>query len=290
MDKELQEGQRALEEKRRTTILTDDSSLQLASSRKVHEPDYDSKPENRVCPDCGFVEEPSWDPWNGQWVLYTGLCRECIKQETTRQFIRDRRANILRRYEMDSGVRAHMTLANYYPDPEFPSQARAKAAIEGLIEKWKAGMWSEGLMLMSKQVGIGKTHLAVAAACNFVMLYPHPGDSILTIWDMPSYVKAIKSSYDNGGTGAIQDSAIRPALLVMDDIGAEYARATDWYKNLLYDICNPRWVNQRATIVTTNLEIADLRKWVGDRVFSRLLSMTGKPVEMLGDDFRLKQL
>jgi len=237
-----------------------------------------------------------WLIWKGTWLLPVNSdgCERCEAIELGKRVLDQMRASLLERYGLDQGEYGHMAFQSYQPDPRQPSQHRAKAAALGVVERWKQGDWSAGFMLYSSlnAVGVGKSHLAIAAARAGLMLYQPrtPGESILAVWDMPSYVKAIKSSYDNGGTEQIQRSASEPAILVMDDVGAEYVKTQDWYQGLLYDILNARWLNRKATIITTNLPLDKLGQRIGTRALSRLLSLTGKPIEMAGEDYRMRGL
>ena len=200
------------------------------------------------------------------------------------------RAATLRRYKLDVGRYAHMTLDSYRPDARYPSQTAAKEAVEAMVATWTNGDWSAGILLASPDVGIGKTHLAIAAAREGVMLYrPDIGEQILAVWDMPSFVDAVRHTYDDGGTANLIASVQEPVILVLDDIGTEHVAkdSRSWYQGLMFQIVNARWLAKRATIVTTNLNADDLWTWVGPRVFSRTIELTGAPLLMQGEDYRL---
>ena len=201
------------------------------------------------------------------------------------------RAATLHRYKLDVGRYAHMTLDSYQPDARYPSQAAAKEAVEAMVATWTIGDWSAGILLASPDVGIGKTHLAIAAAREGVMLYhPDIGEQILAVWDMPSFVDAVRHTYDDGGTADLIASVQKPVILVLDDIGTEHVSkdSRSWYQGLMFQIVNARWLARRATIVTTNLNADDLWAWVGPRVFSRMIELTGVPLLMQGEDYRLR--
>jgi DNA replication protein DnaC len=200
------------------------------------------------------------------------------------------KAATLHRYRLDSGRYAHMTMDSYQPDASYPSQAAARDAVGVIVAIWTNGDWSAGILLTSPDVGIGKTHLAIAAAREGVMIYqPEIGEKILAVWDMPSFVDAVRHTYDDGGTADLMVSVQQPVILVLDDIGTEHVNkeSRSWYQGLMFQIVNARWLAGRATIVTTNLEADDLWAWVGPRVFSRLIELTGAPVLMQGEDYRL---
>ena len=200
------------------------------------------------------------------------------------------KAATLHRCKLDVGRYASMTMDSYQPDAGYPSQAAAKQATENMVTTWASGDWSAGILLVSPDVGIGKTHLAIAAAREGVMRYrPGIGEQILAVRDMPSFVDAVRHTYDDGGTADLIASVQKPVILVLDDIGTEHVsrESRSWYQGLMFQIVNARWLARRATIVTTNLDTDNLWAWLGPRVFSRLIELTGAPVLMQGKDCRL---
>lgn len=233
-----------------------------------------------------------WDGLRHAWRATHGEpCEECLRQEYARVALAETKAATLHRYRLNSGRYGHMALDSFRPDPRYPSQTAAKEAVQNMIAAWAGGDWSSGILLSGSAVGIGKTHLAIAAAREGVMLArPEVGQRLLSVWDMPSFIGAVKGSYDDGGTSDLLTSVQEPLILVLDDIGTEHIgkESQTWYQGLLYQIVNARWLAQRATLITTNLTLDDLWAWVGPRVLSRLSELTGPPVPMDGEDYRLK--
>jgi DNA replication protein DnaC len=233
--------------------------------------------------------------WDGQarsWrATYDDPCPACASLASAEMAMDEALVVALHRYQLDTGRYAQMTLDRYWPDPAYPSQARAKRAVEALVETWAGGDWSAGILLCSPHIGIGKTHLAIAAAREGVIIRRHRLDErLLAIWDMPSFVDAVRQTYDDGGTAKLIAGAQDPAILVLDDIGSEHVtpKARAWYQALMFRLINARWTASRATIATTNLDDEALWQWVGRRVYSRLLDLTGPPLQMHGQDHRLR--
>ena len=226
-----------------------------------------------------------------EWrATHSELCEECSGLRLAATVMEETKSATLHRYRLDAGRYAYMTLDSYQPDARYPSQAAAKAAVESMVTVWADGDWSAGILLASPDVGIGKTHLAIAAAREGVMFYrPGIGEQILAVWDMPSFVDAVRHTYDDGGTAGLMLSVQKPVILVLDDIGTEHVsrESRSWYQGLMFQLINARWLARRATIVTTNLVADDLWAWIGPRVFSRLIELTGAPVVMQGVDYRL---
>ena len=259
---------------------------------KYFEPDPETKPDDWVCPDCGLTRVPFWDTARGGWTLYQGPCETCQARDFTEETMRLIWQRTLQNNGLAGGEYGRMTFQSYVPDPKYPSQELAKQAVIAMVERWREGDWKASILLAStiRDVGIGKTHLAIAAARAGLYLWKEPGYKILTVWDMPSYVAAIKESYDNGGTAEIQASAAEPRILVMDDVGAEHVVSMGWYQSLMYDIFNARWLDELATVVTTNLSSGELLDRLGSRAASRMFALTGKPIIMKGADYRLKDM
>jgi DNA replication protein DnaC len=255
-------------------------------------PDETTKPQAWICPKCGARNEPRWIGWQApnsvpHWHLYQ-RCDPCLAREEQerwqRQELEARKQTYLEKYGFldPASLYAGMTFANYHARTK--KQREAKAAIEALTSSWLRDGFVHGAILFSPVtlVGVGKTHLAVAAA-RFACEHMQS----IAIWGMPSYVDAIKASYDNGGADKVQQSAQEPAVLVLDDIGVENVKSVEWYQNLVYNIVDARWLKQRATLVTTNMPLQILSRHIGARAISRLMAITGPMIELDGTDYRL---
>jgi DNA replication protein DnaC len=249
----------------------------------------EGKPEPWRCQVCGHVREPEWVTWKGEWYLHDGDCERCSAAVLGEAALALARQRTIAKYGLDTGEYAHMTFDTY--SPRHPTQIEAQAAARRLVDTWRSGNWRTGMLLVSPDVGVGKTHLAIAAAREGLFLYtPQKFERILTIWDVPTLLGDIKNSYNNGGPAHIMEAAKTSGILVMDDLGAEDYRRESWYQNILYDIFNSRWLHHKTTIVTTNLAPDELQARVSSRVWSRMLSLTKHPVLLSGRDFRLAAL
>ena len=93
-------------------------------------------------------------------------------------------------------------------------------------------------------------------------------------------------SQDNeryGQASQIMKELTNTPFLVIDDFGVE--RGTEWEKEMLYDLVDARYGEERFTIVTTNQSLQEMEEFAGGRILSRLVEMCFV-VDMDGQDYR----
>ena len=127
---------------------------------------------------------------------------------------------------------------------------------------------SSGLMLRGAP-GSGKTHIAISIlreviARGFTGKY----------WNFNDLLTRLRDTYREQSPLS-EEELLHPAdsmdLLILDDVGAE--NASEWVRDRLYLIINRRYESAKATIITTNLDEADMESRVGARIASRLCEM-----------------
>ena len=159
--------------------------------------------------------------------------------------------------------------------------ARIREMCDSIDERLDAG---EGAWLMG-DVGTGKTSLAMLLSKAAL----EAGRSV-AIYSMPRLLARIRRTYDTdaGEEGYLSffDRLSSVDLLHLDDLGAE--KRTDWVLEQLYAIVDRRYEEQRAMVVTTNLEVEALEQQIGERTVSRLVEICGDPLPLYGDDQRYR--
>lgn len=225
-----------------------------------------SNPENPIagnslgdpnCPIChgiGFVSfdvEPS-DPRFGRMEICP--CRHKDVLESNRK-----RLYLLSNLDALSGL----TFATFEPRGRVGLGKQQGDSLEQAYNHAQnfAGSLNGWLLLMGKY-GSGKTHLAAAIANQAVAL--GVPTLFLTVPDLLDWLRFAYSDQNDNAFEERFDEIRNVALLVMDDFGTQ--NATTWAQEKLFQIINYRYINQLATVITSNNQLADF----DGRIKSRL--------------------
>jgi DNA replication protein DnaC len=158
----------------------------------------------------------------------------------------------------------------------FPTQVRElRAYVREIDANLDAG---RGLWLAGGP-GTGKTALAMIVSKAAI-----DAGRTVAIYSCPRLLSVIRESIDSGGVLDFLDRLAGADLLHVDDLGAEHR--TEWVLEQLYSIVNARYEEQRATLVTSNLDHDELSAQLGERIVSRLEGMCGDPLPFYGEDAR----
>ena len=80
---------------------------------------------------------------------------------------------------------------------------------------------------------------------------------------------------------------INSEILFIDDLGTEN-RINNVTNEYLYLVINERMQNHKKTIITTNLDFAQIQEVYGERIFSRLMhKKESLKINLSGDDLRV---
>lgn len=125
-----------------------------------------------------------------------------------------------------------------------------------------------GLLLMGS-VGNGKSHLAAA------IIREVKNKGYFAIFaNVPDTLSRIRATFDQGSeeTESQMLDALRNAdLVILDDLAVE--KQTDWKMEIIYQIIDSRYRAELPIVITTNANMAQLRKCIGDRTFDRISEM-----------------
>jgi len=168
----------------------------------------------------------------------------------------------------------------------FSASPKALEVVKGYAETKKEKR-DEGInFIIQGNAGVGKTHLAAALTWELLVKSPRMNVDFWPIVDLVSLAKAVFED-DGQARFRLEDMGLMD-FVVLDDLGQE--RRTDWTRELIFTLISRRYNNRRPTIVTTNLESAEIADRYGDSVASRLFG-GGAVVLKFGAgaaDFRMK--
>ena len=136
--------------------------------------------------------------------------------------------------------------------------------------------------LLIGSVGVGKTHLAVAAALEREKI----GDTVFfaTVSDLLDQLRSAYAPDNPTFPEDLLDQVKTTDLLVLDDFGAE--RSTPFAEDKLFQIINYRYEERLPTIITTSLGFGDIEA-SRPRIASRLLDRdVVMPLPMKAPDYR----
>ena len=133
--------------------------------------------------------------------------------------------------------------------------------------------------------GTGKTLLA-CIMLNELILHRERSGRFLSL--SRKYFQQLRDTFSEssehyGQTWQIIDELCNLPYLVIDDLGIQ--RGTEWEMEVLYQLVDARYSEERFTVVTTNQPLEEVRQMSDGRVFSRLSEMC-RFVSLHGVDYR----
>jgi len=136
-------------------------------------------------------------------------------------------------------------------------------------------------LLFLGATGLGKTHLSLAIASSAISY----GYSVI-YGSAQDFFHSIERQHFHDKSGANRDTLenlLATDLLILDDLGTEFL--TSFVVSTVYNIINTRMLHGKATIINSNLSLAEIETRYTARISSRLIGgYTMK--RFLGNDVR----
>ncbi len=157
------------------------------------------------------------------------------------------------------------------------------APVYHLMQKWCASDFKKNLIYLAGPTGVGKTYL-IRCMAN-ALIERGLMVKIATAYQINQDFKDFNKSFDDELLKKYTDIEV----LFIDDLGAE-----PQYRNVtvefFYLLINERKTKKLPTIITSNLDMGDLRDRYNERIYSRIADReTSITIYLDGDDKRIKQ-
>ena len=241
------------------------------------DPEEAAKPDDFICPVCGKRLSPEWDKLDEKWffqeIADAGICRQCHQLQNIRKNIETHLKN--------AGVPAKFLACAF---DNYKITKENHKCVQACKQYPKHHPKDFPSLYLYGNCGTGKTHLVVAIARELMLL----GKQVL-FTGVPSLCYDIKKTFQNDSLKTELD-AVRAYTscdyLVLDDLGTE--KPTEWVRKTLGYIIYDRDNRLKPTIITSNLSLDEIAKYVDPRMASRINGM-GPVIRFQGSDWRLSQ-
>lgn len=143
----------------------------------------------------------------------------------------------------------------------------------------KLGTAPKGLMMFGS-VGTGKTHASNCVA-NYLMAH----NKTVLVMNLGLYINKLQREWAEAEKDVL-DYVRNCDLLVIDDFGVE--KASEFVRDKTFALIDTRYRTGKRVIITTNLNIEDIKEKFGARISDRITEMCFQ-LPVLGESKRAKK-
>jgi DNA replication protein DnaC len=225
-----------------------------------------------VCPDCdgaGYytLAVPVSHPDFGRLIPCACLIR--AREQRAQQHQARHTQAVLVQLDHVLGRLAHARFDTFDPNrplielvwsgETFAVDVQRQALAQALEDAQLYAEQPRGWLFVCGPCGAGKSHLAAAIANTVAMR----GRGVAYA-SVPDLLRFVRRGFGDGAADERLDALIQIAVLILDDLGAEYLTA--WAAEQLFVLLNARYLAERATVLTSN----DRQEALGARLQSRI--------------------
>jgi DNA replication protein DnaC len=243
--------------------------------------------EKKVCEIHG---EYSSTLWFGRWWSPCPVCSEerSLKkeeEEKAQKEIEDRERKIVA-WQKKLGISGipdrfkEKTLSTFKAENE--AQKKAFTICQKYADEFDFVMKTGKSGLFIGKPGTGKTHLSVGIALSAL----EKGHTVLFTTVLRA-IRRIKDTWSKGSEESESeaiDAFVYPDLLILDEVGVQFG--SEFEKNMLFDILNERYEKRKPSILLSNLEVSEVKEYLGERIFDRLREDGGMRIAFTWDSHR----
>ncbi|MCR5194835.1 MAG: ATP-binding protein [Pseudobutyrivibrio sp.] len=230
------------------------------------EPPYD-------CPDCkdtGFID---------------GKRCHCFKQAAINIVYKQSNISTILSKENFDRFNLNVYDDNYFEgNSDVSARATAQIALEraqNFVQNFKT---NGGNLLLLGQTGCGKTFLsnciAKALLDEGVSVVYFTAFELFRVFEEQTFKK-------NSSAEDLNEHIFDCDLLIIDDLGTEFQNSFTTAR--LFQCLNERLLQNKSTIISTNLSLEDMRDTYSERITSRVFSYY-EPIKLIGEDIRIKKV
>ena len=155
------------------------------------------------------------------------------------------------------------------------------------MQEWCHSNFDKNLIFIAGETGVGKTHLIKCMANELINL----NHVVLLTSSFAMHQDFVKSysTKDLEEKSYLLDRYLNSEILFIDDLGTELRNPTITL-NYLYQVINERKMKRLPTIITSNLDLYDIKDYYDERISSRIIDKSSSIcVYIKGKDLRLKK-
>lgn len=238
-----------------------------------------------ICQQCKRTDMLKFNPAFLRYDTNRRICSDCekkIEAAVEDQKVQDK-LNALGRFQRDV---LPNVISSMIESSGVPVTFR-NAKMSDLGEASSKAFGIEESYFLTGGVGVGKSHMVAALIRQYLeslvpeydeqrkRYYYHDIESRQPIFiEVPELLLRIRDTYNNMSGESekdIVDYFTQTPFLVLDDLGTE--KASEFSTLMIYLIINRRSTSGKTTVITSNLELIDIRERLSERISSRIKGM-----------------
>jgi len=238
-----------------------------------------SEVKTKVCEKHGpYVSNYHISPLTKQ-KLWSG-CPECLREYEREYEVQEREQEIREnRKRMERlGITPRFYEATF---DTFHAQTAEQKRVLDICREYAESFKPGRALLLCGSVGTGKTHLAMSAV---KVIGATRSALYITAIQM---LRNIRESYRPNAFYTEQQAIDKYAeldFLALDELGVQLG--TESERLLLFEVLDGRYQWRRPTMLVSNLNIADLTRYLGERVIDRMREGGGQVINMTWPSYR----
>lgn len=224
------------------------------------------------CEDTGFLEERDDETGISHGTHLCSCHIDLLKKLSVEQMAKDTPLELSAFEDFD---------LNYYKKSKDGAQnyKTMKAVFERCVKYAENFDLDSVSLYFYGRTGLGKTHLSLSIANEVIK----KGYNVIYGSVINFLNKIEKEKFGRGESFDTENLLIDADLLILDDLGAEFS--TSFTLSVLYNIINSRICRGVPTIISSNLDLSELKSRYPESIASRIIG-TYAAVNFAGDDIR----